>query len=143
LKKSGRGRIVNISSSGAFYGVPFRSIYCAAKAGLRVWSQAITLELRRFGIEVFIVIPGSTKTDFFNNQIGKAPQAHRIPGKIELPESLAKRILRAVPGRGKEINHAFSSRVILYLSVLTPTIIKKLITRAIKSEEPYIYKDGK
>jgi len=143
LKKSDKGRIVNICSNGAFYGVPFRGVYCAAKAGLRAWSQALSLELRYFGMEVFTVIPGSTKTDFFENQIGKPPKTHRIPGKIELPGSLAERILKVLPGKGRELNSAFSSKIILYFSVLLPFFLKKIIARAIESEEAYIYKSIK
>ncbi|MFA5200150.1 MAG: SDR family NAD(P)-dependent oxidoreductase [Candidatus Omnitrophota bacterium] len=140
LKKSNKGRIVNICSNGAFYGVPFRSIYCSAKAGLRAWSQALSLELKYFGIELFTVIPGSTKTSFFDNQIGKAPKAHRLPGKIELPEVLAAKVLKDVQGRGKELNYALSSRAILYLSVLIPGLLKKIIGRAVKSEEEDVYR---
>ena len=140
LKNSKKGRVINICSNGAFYGIPFRGIYCASKAAMRAWSQALSLEFQKFGIEVFTIIPGSTKTDFFDNQIGKAPVSHRIPGKIELPEKLARRILRVAQGRGREFNCSVPNKVILYLSVLMPWLLKKIIKHAIASEEAYIYK---
>ncbi len=133
-------RVVNICSSGAFYGIAFRGVYCASKAGMRAWSQALSLEFRRFGIEVFTVIPGSTKTNFFDNQIGRAPKAHRIPGKIELPQALSARILKSLIGKGRELNCSLPNKLILYLSVLCPALLKMMIQRAIAAEEEHIYR---
>jgi NAD(P)-dependent dehydrogenase (short-subunit alcohol dehydrogenase family) len=64
LKAAGGGWIVNIASlagRGFFAG---GAAYCASKAGLIAFSEALMLEVRADGIRVTVVMPGSVATDF-------------------------------------------------------------------------------
>jgi NAD(P)-dependent dehydrogenase (short-subunit alcohol dehydrogenase family) len=65
------GRIVNISSL-TVAGVPFRTSYAAAKAGLVSFTRSWALELAAEGITVNSVAPGPTDTEIFrtNNPVG-------------------------------------------------------------------------
>ncbi len=141
LKRSNRGRIVNICSSGAFYGVPFRSIYCASKSGMRTWSQALNLELKRFGIKVLCVTPGSTQTEIFSNSLGRAPKTHRNPGKVVHPEKVSQKIIKAAVSSSGELVISLSDKMILLLSRVIPGVLNKLIKYTSASEEEHIYGD--
>jgi 3-oxoacyl-[acyl-carrier protein] reductase len=59
----GRGRIVNISSRGAFRGEPDAPAYGASKAGLNSLSQSLAKALARRAIYVFCLAPGWVETD--------------------------------------------------------------------------------
>lgn len=59
----GRGRIVNISSRGAFRGEPRAPAYGASKAGLNALSQSLARALAPDGIYVFCLAPGWVETD--------------------------------------------------------------------------------
>jgi len=59
----GRGRIVNISSRGAFRGEPDAPAYAASKAGLNALSQSLAKALAPRGIYVFCVAPGWVETE--------------------------------------------------------------------------------
>jgi len=59
----GRGRIVNISSRGAFRGEPDAPAYGASKAGLNALSQSLAKSLAPHGIYVFCVAPGWVETE--------------------------------------------------------------------------------
>lgn len=59
----GRGRIVNISSRGAFRGEPHAPAYGASKAGLNSLSQSLAKSVARNGIYVFCLAPGWVETD--------------------------------------------------------------------------------
>lgn len=64
LRKRGGGYIINISSlagKNAFVGA---AAYCASKAGLNAFSEALMLELRHENIKVSYVMPGSVATGF-------------------------------------------------------------------------------
>lgn len=139
LKKSNRGRIINICSSGAFYGVPFRSIYCASKSGMRTWSQALNLELKRFGIKVLCVAPGSTQTEIFSNSLGSAPKTHRNPGKVAHPKKVSQKIIKTAVSSSGELVISLSDKMILLLSRVIPSVLNKLIKYASASEEEHIY----
>ena len=141
LKKSKSARIINISSSGAFYGISFRGIYCASKAGLRVWSQALAAELKHVGIKVICVVPTSTQTKFFENTLGTPPKAYRIPGKIMEAEKLSNMILQAVVTKEGELIVSLPMRAILWASIMTPWLLRKIIQRSTIDETNYFYGD--
>lgn len=63
------GKIVNISSACALFALPFRSVYCAAKAAVDMLSFGLRMELERHGIAVVTVCPGDIRTDFTANRI--------------------------------------------------------------------------
>ncbi len=64
FRKQGSGVILNISSVGADFALPFQSYYSASKAALNAWTDALRMEARPFGIHVALVCPGDTKTGF-------------------------------------------------------------------------------
>lgn len=70
LKRMGAGgRIVNISSACALFALPFRTVYCAAKAAVNMLSEGLRMELAAGGITVVTVCPGDVKTGFTKNRI--------------------------------------------------------------------------
>jgi NAD(P)-dependent dehydrogenase (short-subunit alcohol dehydrogenase family) len=47
-------------------GIPGQGQYCASKHALEGWADALSLEMRQFGIDVALVEPGSYATDIIN-----------------------------------------------------------------------------
>jgi short-subunit dehydrogenase len=69
LCRRGRGRIAIIASIAAYRGLPDSPGYCASKAGLRAYAEALRARLAGFGVGVTIVCPGffaSPMTDRFD-----------------------------------------------------------------------------
>ncbi|MCX6286603.1 MAG: SDR family NAD(P)-dependent oxidoreductase [Bacteroidetes bacterium] len=61
--KQGGGKIVNISSRGAFRGEPDAWAYGASKAGLNSLGQSMAKALAPHGISVYTLAPGFVETD--------------------------------------------------------------------------------
>jgi 3-oxoacyl-[acyl-carrier protein] reductase len=59
----GGGRIINVSSRGAFRGEPRQPAYGASKAGLNAFGQSLARALAPHGIAVTTVAPGYVATD--------------------------------------------------------------------------------
>jgi 3-oxoacyl-[acyl-carrier protein] reductase len=59
----GGGRIVNVSSRGAFRGEPGQPAYGASKAGLNAFGQSLARDLAAYRIAVSTVAPGFVETD--------------------------------------------------------------------------------
>ncbi len=60
---AGGGRIINVSSRGAFRGEPGHPAYAASKAGLNALGQSLALALGAHGIAITTVAPGFVATD--------------------------------------------------------------------------------
>ncbi|MFA5816145.1 MAG: SDR family oxidoreductase [Bacteroidales bacterium] len=66
-KKS--GKIINISSIGGLMGLPFQGHYSAAKFAVEGFSEALSMEVKPFNINVVVVNPGDFKTGFTSNRV--------------------------------------------------------------------------
>lgn len=98
LRKSGRGRVVNVTSimtADVDFGL---GAYCASKAGLGGLTRMIALEEGRYGITANSVEPGATRTGIterYYSQPGVEEEwGRRTPlGRIAVATEMAKAIL--------------------------------------------------
>jgi short-subunit dehydrogenase len=60
-----RGAIINIASVVALMPERFNATYCASKAFVLAFTQAISAELNPYGVQVQAVLPGFTRTELF------------------------------------------------------------------------------
>lgn len=58
------GKILNIGSTGSFVPGPLVAVYCATKAYILSFSEALAEELKGTGVTVTTLCPGSTKSEF-------------------------------------------------------------------------------
>jgi len=63
------GKIVNISSACALFALPYRGVYCSAKAAMNMLGFSMRMELARWGVKVVTICPGEIKTEFTKNRI--------------------------------------------------------------------------
>jgi NAD(P)-dependent dehydrogenase (short-subunit alcohol dehydrogenase family) len=64
MRNQGSGRIIQISSLAARIGIPFQGAYSASKAALEGMTEALSMEAKPFGIDVVMIEPGDTKSNF-------------------------------------------------------------------------------
>lgn len=62
MREQGSGHIVNISSLGGAFGMPFSGIYSASKFAVEGLSEALRFETRKLGIRVVLIEPGDMAT---------------------------------------------------------------------------------
>ena len=90
---SGGGRIVNVSSRGAFRGEPDAPAYGASKAGLNALSQSLAQKLAPHRIFVGVVAPGFVETDMTTTHLagegGRAIRAQSPLNRVAKPEEVA------------------------------------------------------
>jgi 3-oxoacyl-[acyl-carrier protein] reductase len=92
----GGGRIVNVSSRGAFRGEPEAPDYGASKAGLNSLSQSMARALAPYNIFVYVVAPGFVETDMtsemLSGQNGDTIRKQSPLGRAALPEEVARTV---------------------------------------------------
>lgn len=97
MKKTGGGRIVNVSSRGAFRGEPDMPAYGASKAGLNSMSQSLAQALAKWNIFIGVVAPGFIETErvapILNGERGEAIKNQSPLGRVAKPEEVAKGVL--------------------------------------------------
>jgi NAD(P)-dependent dehydrogenase (short-subunit alcohol dehydrogenase family) len=114
MRQCRSGVIVNVSSLGGLFGLPFQSFYSASKFALEGWTESLRFEVRPFGIRVVLIEPGDVKTGFTGNRVlaGRATGSSayhdrfaRCMGVVEneethgvAPEAIAKLVCKIVEG---------------------------------------------
>ncbi len=97
MRDEGGGRIVNVSSRGAFRGEPAGPAYGASKAGLNAMSQSMAKALGGDGVFVAVVAPGFVETEmakpFLADDAGDAIRDENPLERIAKPEEVARAVL--------------------------------------------------
>ncbi len=97
MKEQGGGRIVNISSRGAFRGEPEAPAYGASKAGLNAMSQSLAKALAPHNIFVYVVAPGWVETDMATDSLagpeGDDILAQSPLGRVARPDEVARTVV--------------------------------------------------
>ena len=93
----GGGRIVNVSSRGAFRGEPDAPAYGASKAGMNAMGQSLARHLAPYNIFVGTVAPGWVETDMAADTLsgpgGDEVRAQSPLGRVARPEEVAYAVL--------------------------------------------------
>jgi 3-oxoacyl-[acyl-carrier protein] reductase len=94
MAKSGGGKIINISSRGAFRGEPDAPQYGASKAGLNSLGQSLAQKLAPQGVYVYTVAPGFIETDMVSEllagEAGDSIRAQSALNRAGKPDEIAR-----------------------------------------------------
>ena len=63
MRSQKSGLVINITSIGGYMGLPFRGVYSSSKGALGTITEALRMEVKRFGIDVVTLAPGDYATD--------------------------------------------------------------------------------
>ncbi|MCZ6798176.1 MAG: SDR family NAD(P)-dependent oxidoreductase [Gammaproteobacteria bacterium] len=92
----GGGRIVNVSSRGAFRGEPLMPWYGASKAGMNAMGQSLAQALGPKGVFVYTVAPGFVETEMAAATLASAEgdsiRNQSSMGRVAQPEEIASTI---------------------------------------------------
>ena len=94
---SGGGRIINVSSRGAFRGEPEAPAYGASKAGLNSMSQSMAQALAPHNVFVGVVAPGWVETDMSTEGLagpeGDLIRAQSPMNRVARPDEIARAVI--------------------------------------------------
>jgi short-subunit dehydrogenase len=131
MKASGSGHIINISSVAGRRGLPLNGIYSATKFALNGMSEALRIELQGTGIDVSIINPAATQTEFGDSaRIGDVKQKFKAMGHIQSADEVAAAIVRCIKDPKLEVYPYGVSRFLAWASAIAPKMVDKIIMRA-------------
>jgi dehydrogenase/reductase SDR family member 7B len=144
------GVVANTSSIAAIIALPLRAAYCASKAALATWHEAMRYE--EIGrVSVVNIYPGSVRTDIARNSLVGAARQRRQASDLNIESGLsvaycAKRMVAAAYGRlqsswiakPKELLAAYAFFYIPALwPVLAPKFASKYVAKIMESQSIY------
>lgn len=100
-----RAGLLLVSSTTAFQPVPFLAAYSASKSFILAYGEALATELRRRPVDVLVLCPGATRTNF-GRRAGFAVGS--LPGAAD-PAEVARDGLQALGRRTVHV-HGFGTR---------------------------------
>lgn len=120
------GKILNLGSTGSFTPCPLDAVYCASKAYVLSFSNAIRAELSGTGVTVSTLCPGATNTEFAR----KANMESTLLFKKSVmePKQVAEIAYRGLVKNKKTIIPGFSNRALVSSIPFTPDRILERIS---------------
>ncbi len=123
------GVIVNVGSIAGAMGFARMGGYCATKFALAGFTEALRDEVIGRGVEVSLVAPATTKTDFFvTAEHGKMPKASRLILAMP-PERVARAICRAAEGGTDRRIVPFTAALFIRFKEFFPRLAHLLMRR--------------
>ncbi|WPV67064.1 oxidoreductase [Chitinophaga sp. LS1] len=153
MRENKYGKIINISSVGGKIAFPLGGWYHASKFALEALSDSMRTEVREFGIDVIVVEPGATKsewgtiaTDNLMKTSGHtaykdlAAKTHKVftqlSNGIAEPIVIAKLVKKGIEAKNPKTRYAgteMNARVLLILrKILSDKLMDRLIMSQIK-----------
>jgi short-subunit dehydrogenase len=124
--------IVNISSIAGKRGIPARSEYSSSKFAVQGFSEALRAELEKDGIDVLLICPGLTQTNFSKNMLeqkAKLPLDH-MRGMTS--EQVALATLKAIEQGRHEVCLTFQGKLITLISRFLPRLADRIAARKVR-----------
>ena len=122
MRRRRRGQLALMSSIAALHGLPYSPAYCASKAALKIYGEALRAWLRPEGIGVSVILPGFVDT----------PLSRRIsaPKPLQISAERAAEIVRSRLARGQAVI-AFPWPLYVatrLLSLLPPSLADRILS---------------
>jgi short-subunit dehydrogenase len=121
MRRQHSGQVVNMISILGAIAAPHYAVYSASKFAVRAFSDTLRLEVRRDGIDVISILPGSTDTPFFASQIG-GPERGTSMRDLS-PACVAETVLLACRRRRREVTLPLVCRVGHWVKRLSPRFV--------------------
>jgi len=127
------GHIINVASTAGRRGSPYVGAYCASKFAVVGMTESLRVELLGSGIDVSLVCPGATKTEFFAVARRRTNQHQGLVGPVESPECVAQRIMAVIKRPKAEVlAQPIRRKAFFVLNLLMPTLADYLLARLIE-----------
>lgn len=97
------GQIVNIASVLGHQPMPRMTVYSATKAALCSFSSGLRMELRGTGVDVILVCPGSTASEFWTAAGSVDAKATRVAKTQYTPQRVARAVVTSSRRRRAEV----------------------------------------
>jgi short-subunit dehydrogenase len=123
LKQGVKPAIVNISSILGKRGIPARSHYSTSKFAVQGFSEALRAELDKDNVDVIVICPGLTQTNFSQNMLEQKALVQLDHLRGMTADDVARATLKAIAKGKHEICLSFKGKLLAWFSRFLPKIV--------------------
>jgi short-subunit dehydrogenase len=123
LKQGVTPAIVNISSVVGKRALPARSLYSSSKFAVAGFSEALRPELAKDGIDVIVVSPGLTQTNFSQNMLEQKAKLQLDHLRGMTSEEVAVATLKAIERGSTDVTLTFKGKMLLLVNRFFPWFV--------------------
>jgi short-subunit dehydrogenase len=129
LRRGDHPLIVNMGSVLGHRAIPGKSEYCASKFALHGFSDALRAELAAEGIDLLLVSPSTTVTEFGDHVLDSPHPPRRNGWGAMSAEAVAARTLRAMRSGRHEVILSLPGKLLVWLDRLAPPLLNRILAR--------------
>jgi short-subunit dehydrogenase len=129
LKQGNRPIVVNVGSILGHFATPRTSEYCATKFALRGFTDSLRAEFSKLGIDVLLVSPGTTETEFSEHVVERINGTLWPEQRGVSADAVARATVRAICRGRHEIIPNSLGRLICALNRLCPWLVRRILAR--------------
>ncbi len=129
LRKGTNPMVVNVGSILGHRALPRMSEYCASKFALTGFSEALRGECVQMGIDVLLVSPGTTQSEFQQQMIDRQGETPWPMSEGVTAEVVAQRIIRAIHQGRRHIIPDLRGRLLTTANRIAPTLLDRWLSR--------------
>ena len=128
--KQGRSPVICcIGSVLGHRAVPDKSEYCASKFALHGWCDAVRAELKPAGIQITLISPSTTRSEFFESLVDTASDQTSASIGSWSPERVARTTLAAIEARRSEVICSLGGKALVYADRIAPPLMNAVLAR--------------
>jgi len=126
MRQQSGGTIINVSSVAGHIPLPFHAAYSASKFALNAMGKAARVELKKDGIHVLTVCPGSVRTAFGENAIRGRERKQMRPSSVRgiTAQRVARATLRGYLKQKREVIVPWTMHLPVKLYQLFPAVVE-------------------
>jgi short-subunit dehydrogenase len=111
-------------------GLPMSGIYCATKFALQGISESLRVEVKGFGIDVSIVNPAATHTEFGEHVRYSGVRTRFKPtGHVQPAEKVGAAIVKCIQHPKLEVYPYGRSRLLTWVSAVAPGVVDRILEK--------------
>lgn len=127
LRKKPEAAILNVGSIFGSIGHPGFVVYCATKAGVKTFTEALSRELADTGITVSYIAPRATATSLNTDRVNAMNKA--LGNKMDSPEFVAAQIVTQLK-QGRVLSYlGWPEKLFVRINALLPSVVHKALVK--------------
>jgi short-subunit dehydrogenase len=140
LRTKPEASIVNVGSTFGSIGYPGFAAYCASKAGVKCFTEAIARELADTAINVSYIAPRATSTSLNTSEVNSLNDA--LGNKSDMPAYVAKEITKVLETNQAVRFLGWPEKLFVRVNALFPGIVHKALVKKLDVIKRYANHKG-